>query len=366
MYLRSLVLTHFKNYKAETALLAPGYNLITGLNGAGKTNLLDAIHYICLTKSFFQSQDQVLLYPGENFFRLEAIIEKDGLEEEVVCKIQPGQRKDIAINRQVYDRLTDHIGRFPLIMLTPDDIEVVKAYSDSRRRLLDSTLCQTDPAYLHYLIIYQKALGQRNAYLKALANPSLADSFLLQTYKEQLHSAGQIIYEKRKLFTHALAPVLKQIYQALAGNEEEASIFYDSQIHHRALLDLLDYNENSDIVMRRTSVGIHRDDWEFIVNENPVKKMGSQGQQKTFLLALKLSLHQYIYQKRGLLPFLLLDDIFDKLDKHRTAHLMEVVNTLGYPQIFITDTGAHDLQYIFPDDTKKINHIYIEKGKILK
>lgn len=364
MILKSLTLYNFKNYKQEHTLFQTGYNVITGLNGAGKTNLLDAIYYLSLTKSFFQFQDQVLLYEKESFFRLEAIVEKDGNDIELVCKVEPGQRKEFLINDRNYEKLSEHIGRFPLVMVTPDDIAVVKEYSDGRRKLIDTVLCQTDPAYLYYLSAYQKALTHRNAYIKSLNHNAKVDRILLQTYNDQLAFSGQIIFEKRQLFTQALAPIFQRVYGALATARESANLYYDSQLFHKPLSELLDYNELADIAGRRTSVGIHRDDWDFMLNGNPVKRTGSQGQQKSFLLALKLGLHQYMKDVLHITPFLLLDDIFDKLDTERTAKLMQVVKEIGFVQIFITDTGARDISKVFGEDYKKIHHIYVENGKI--
>lgn len=337
MHIEKLSLIGFKNYPQIELDFSNRINCFVGPNGAGKTNLLDAIHYLSMTKSAFNSVDSQNIRFGEGLFSIKGLFHKNEKTYEVICALQKGQKKIVKVSKKEYEKLSDHIGMFPVVLIAPDDTDLVRGSSETRRKFFDVILSQLDKKYLQHLIRYNHFLKQRNALLKQFNQGLAFDRDLLIPYNTQLLAPGDFLYQRRKEFvTHFLNDFQKN-YAWLAEEAEEVDIIYASDCDSSSFQQQFDQALSKDIALERTTLGIHRDDYKFMIQGTPLKKFGSQGQQKTFLLALKLANYQEVKEHLQSEPILLLDDIFDKLDSNRIVRLMQKVAENAFGQIFITD-----------------------------
>lgn len=346
MRLQQLKLTNFKNYEQQSVDCSAGLVCFVGNNGMGKTNLLDAIHYLCMGKSHFYLPDQQVARHGTDFFRLEGHFEINGKNERIVAKVQPKKKKVLERNAVPYHRLSEHIGLLPVVMITPNDTYLASEGSEARRGFMDNTLSQLDSHYLSQLILYNKLLQQRNALLKQMAQGRNNDHDLLEAYGQQMLAPAQLIHQKRAAFIEQFQPPLAEVYQTLCGGQEKATCVYRSKLSEHSLGELLIANTEKDRFLQRTTAGPHRDDLIFELDGHAVKRFASQGQLKSFVLALKLAQYQLLQGQKKRSPLLLLDDIFDKLDSDRVSHLLGLLLNGDYGQVFITDTDQKRLYEI--------------------
>lgn len=313
---------------------------ILGKNGSGKTNVLDAIHYLAFTKSAINPYDSQNINFGNNGFIIKGVFLVDGKQREVSCSFQQGEKKSVRENDQEYVRFSEHIGRYPVVLIVPQDIELIWGGAEYRRKFFDALFSQVDRMYLENLITYNHQLKQRNSLLRSTV-AGKADTVLLESYDVKLDEAANYLYEKRKELLAAFIPEFKKHYSFLAENmAEQAGICYTSDLQKKPLVQLLKENWHRDQILQRTSVGIHRDDFTFSLGGNELKRMGSQGQQKSFLIGLKLAEFRLLAKVKGFAPLLLLDDIFDKLDDFRIHRLIRLVGEGTFGQIFITDARS--------------------------
>ncbi|GAA4094796.1 DNA replication/repair protein RecF [Mucilaginibacter panaciglaebae] len=364
MYLERLSVINFKNYEEAELSFSDGVNALLGNNGAGKTNLLDAIHYLSLCKSYFNPIDSQQIKQGADFFIITGHFSKNGHDEAVACSVKRNQKKQFKRNKKDYQRLADHIGLLPLVMVSPYDISIIIEGSEERRRFIDNVISQTDNHYLDELIAYNKVLAQRNAFLKQIADSGRYDPGLLEVIDDQLIVSGTRIFEKRRAFMDTFTPIFNRHYQFLSDNAEQVELVYESQLLNNSFENLLKKSVEKDRALERTTAGIHRDELQFAVYGMPMKKFGSQGQQKSFLIALKLAQYSFLDQQKGFKPLLLLDDIFDKLDDNRVTKLMQMVSNNDFGQVFITDTSDTKVSDIFNEMNVPIRIFKIKKGEV--
>ncbi len=348
MYLTRLKLSHFKNHTEADLHFTEKINCFVGDNGAGKTNLLDAIYYLSFTKSYFNAVDAQNIRHESDFFALHGYYRfREHSHEEVSCIQQRNKKKQFRLNKKDYERLSDHIGKIPLVMISPYDRDLINEGSEVRRKYLDGVIAQFDKFYLNDLLEYNKALQQRNIQLKQFAEQRYFDALSLQIWDEKLLGTGESLFEKRKQFLDEFNPLFDRYYRYLSKEQENVAIIYKSQLQEKPFSDLLKTSVQRDLALRYTSGGIHKDDLLFTMNGYPVKKFGSQGQQKSFVIAIKLAQFEYMRQKKGFKPILLFDDIFDKLDEKRVAQIVELVSRENFGQVFITDTQPSRISSIF-------------------
>lgn len=342
MHLESLRLINFKNYASQSLELDERLNLFVGLNGQGKTNLLDAVHFLCLTKSAASLLDRHLVRHGEPFFRLEGRFRKDGQPCAVAAKFQLGAKKTFERNGSPIARLADHIGQFPVVMSAPDDARLIQDGSEERRRFMDSTLSQSSAESLRALMAYNRLLQQRNALLKRFLDEKRFDQALLEAIDRQMPAPAKLIFEHRQAFATAFEPIFQHRYEAISSGRERVIVRFESDLATEPdLLSHFEKNLEKDRLLSRTTAGPHRDDLAFcFVDGSPIRRFGSQGQLKSFLLALRLAQFEFLKTASGCTPLLMLDDLFDKLDPERIEKLIEIILSDGFGQIFITD--AHD------------------------
>lgn len=360
MFLRSLSLFNFKNYAEAEFAFSAGVNVFTGDNGSGKTNLLDAIHYLCMCKSYFSRTDAQNIRKGEQFFAVNGTFVLDDKEEQVSCGLKQGQKKQVKRNGREYEKLSEHIGLLPCVVIAPVDLFLITEGSEERRKFIDSIIAQLDQDYLQELIRYMRILGHRNALLRQPSHNGNANQFLL--WDEQLVSAGKAIYAKRRAFTGKFIPVFEKYYSFISGESEAADMTYDSQLHSSAFEDLLLQSAEKDRVLQFTTAGIHKDDFLFSIEGFGAKRYGSQGQQKSCIIALKLAQFEIMSAEKKFKPVLLLDDIFEKLDHNRISRLMEMVSHHTFGQLFITDTHKERIMEIFDSINVPVNLLRIENG----
>ena len=327
---------------------------MVGPNGVGKTNILDAVYHLSFGKSYFNPVSTQNIRHDEEFFVIDGEFEKDDREERIVCSLKRGSKKIIKRNGKAYDRLSDHIGLLPLVIISPADRDLIIEGSDTRRKFIDGVISQSDKSYLQDLIKYNKVLAQRNSLLKYFAINHTFNKDTLAVYNEQLNDYGTKIFDKRLAFLETFIPIFKEQYIAISGGREEVSLSYDSKLLNDDLLTLLERSIEKDRALQYTSVGVHKDDLGFEISGHPIKKFGSQGQQKSFLIALKFAQFQFIKARSKTTPILLLDDIFDKLDEHRVSHIVALVNNENFGQIFISDTHAERTEEV----VKQIHQTY--------
>ncbi len=365
MLLTDLTLTFFKNYEhLQLSFENLTFVGFTGPNGAGKTNLLDAIHYLSLGKSYFNSVDRQNIHPESYYFNLKGIFEEDGHADSVFCSYVAGRKKTIKKNNVNYDKMANHIGHFPNVIITPYDVKLINEGSEERRRFMDRIICQMDREYLANISQYQRSLNQRNAQLKAMAESGSHDQSLLKVYNEQLIRLAEAIHQRRALFINRFNPIFNQYYAWLSGEQEEVSLAFTSHLNENDLASLLDRHFEKDLSLQRTTSGIHRDDLEFTIFGRPLKRFGSQGQQKSYLIALKLAQYELIKQHSGKPPLLLLDDIYDRLDDDRVARLIQTITQENFSQVFITDTSRERLEQVLEPYGKNLGIFEIENGNL--
>jgi DNA replication and repair protein RecF len=340
MILKSLNLLNYKNFDAFTVEFDAKINCFVGANGVGKTNILDAIYHLSFGKSYFNPIASQNIRHEEDFFVVDGLYEKNERSEKVIVSLKRGQKKIIKRNGKAYDRFSDHIGFLPLVIISPADRDLIIEGSDTRRKFMDGVISQSDKGYLEALLNYSKILAQRNALLKYFALNNNFNKDSLDVYNEQLNEYGSVIYNKRKTFLDAFTPIFKNRYKAISNNSEVVDLQYNSQLNESTLMELFATSINKDRMLQYTSTGIHKDDLDFSIKNYPIKKFGSQGQQKSFLIALKLAQFDFIKAQSGETPLLLLDDVFDKLDEQRVAQIIQLVNDENFGQLFISDTHA--------------------------
>ena len=346
MFFTKISLTGYKNYHVQTFEFTERIIGICGLNGKGKTNLLDAVNYLCFTKSYFTKQDVLNVHFGEEGFRLEGELQNEIDEnnpQKIVCIYRASQKKEFYLDDLAYERFSQHIGKFPCVIIAPDDIGMITGGSEERRKFLDTLISQVDAEYLQQLITYNKVLAQRNSFLKNAAQGGRFDFALLETFDQQLISPGNYIHRIRKDFSQQLFPLVKQFYKNISGNNEDISLEYNSLQNENNFEELLIASRQKDRLTQRTNVGVHKDDLIFLLHENVFKTIASQGQRKSLLFACKLAEFEILKNVKGFPPLLLLDDIFEKLDESRIKNLLKYVCVENSGQVFITDTHAERL-----------------------
>ena len=345
--LQRIFVTHFKNYRFSPFEFNKNVVGISGLNGTGKTNLLDAIYYCCFTKSYFSASDALNTNFGETGFRLEAHFENNNNPQKIICIQRGNTKKEFSVNDVLYDKLAEHIGMIPAVFIAPDDAEIITGGSEGRRRYLDTVICQVDNEYLQQLIIYNKVLQQRNSLLKRFAEQGKTDDALLEILNRQLIVPGKIVFEKRSAYTQILIPLIESFYHRIADNDEEIIFTYTSSLQKESFDDLLLRMYERDRILQRTGGGIHKDDISFSLNGQLFKNIASQGQRKSLLFALKLAQFQVLKNHKSFCPLLLLDDVFEKLDEKRMHRLLHWVCKENDGQVFITDTHSSRLTQVF-------------------
>lgn len=340
MFLKKLSLLHYKNLESATFEFDPKINCLVGHNGVGKTNVLDSIYHLSFGKSYFNPITSQNINHGSDFFVVEGEFEKNEKEEHILVSAKRGQKKVIKRNNKPYEKFSDHIGFIPTVIISPADRDLIIEGSETRRKFIDGVISQSDPVYLNQLIQYGKIVAQRNSLLKYFAANRTFERDTLEVYNMQLSELGQSLFEKRKIFLQEFIPIFNKRYADITKNKEPVDITYKSQLFEKDLDKLLEENLQKDMALQYTSVGTHKDDLNFEIDGHPIKKFGSQGQQKSFLVALKLAQFDFIKEISKVNPILLLDDIFDKLDEQRVAHIVALVATDQLGQIFISDTHA--------------------------
>lgn len=339
MFLKKLSVINFKNFDSKEFDFDENINCFVGNNGKGKTNVLDAIYFLSFAKSYFNPVTSQNVRHQEEFFFIEgAYKRKDERVDNVICSYKKGQKKLIKLNGKEFEKYSDYIGTIPLVIISPADRDLIIDGSETRRKFMDGVISQLDNSYLKTLINYNRIVSQRNVLLKYFAANRKFDAVSLHVYDVQLQQYGAVIFEKRREFLEKFIPIFKNRYFDICEGKENVNLAYDSKLFDASLTELLLQNIEKDRVLQFTSVGIHKDDLNFTLDNYPIKKYGSQGQQKSFLVALKLAQFDFIKQLTGVNPILLLDDIFDKLDDLRVAQIINLVNQDDFGQIFITDT----------------------------
>ncbi len=338
MFLKRISLLNYKNFPEVTFELDAKINCFVGKNGVGKTNVLDAIYLLSNGKSYFNPLAVQNIKHGEEFFVVDGEFEKNGRAEQILCSLKKGQKKILKRNGKVYEKFSDHIGFIPLVIISPADRDLIVEGSETRRKFIDSVISQLDYRYLLQLIQYQKIISQRNALLKYFALNHVFEKDTLSIYNDQLNTLGQAIFEKRRQFLNDFIPIFNQYHQQITGSAETVQLVYQSDLFKKNTLTLLEENINKDRALQHTSVGVHKDDLSFEIDQYSIKKFGSQGQQNSFLIALKLAQFDFVKKQSGEKPILLFDDIFDKLDEFRVSKIIEMVNNEEFGQLFISDT----------------------------
>lgn len=341
MFIHKLHLTNFKNHEKKHFDFDKEIIAFTGLNGVGKTNVLDAIYFLAIGKSYFSSSDKAGIRHGEDFFRLQMEIKDDEVHQVVVTN-QVGKKKQISLDDEVYEKNATHVGRFPVVVVSPNDHVLISGGSEERRKFMDQSLSQLDKAYLQALMIYNRALKQRNALLKYAEEKGL-DEKLLTIYDDELCQQAAIIYKRRSAFFEDIQAYFKESFTALSEKDEGFTMRYSSQLSKKSLRELLKENLRRDLILRRTTQGIHKDDVKFEMREQALKDFGSQGQQKTFLIALKLTQFNFLKARLNKVPLFIVDDIFDKLDPQRSNNLIEFLNE-QQGQVFISHTSSETFE----------------------
>lgn len=338
MFLKRISLLNYKNFSEATFEFDSKINCFVGKNGIGKTNILDAIYHLANGKSYFNPLAVQNIKHNEEFFVIDGEFEKKERSEQILCSLKKGQKKILKRNGKIYEKFSDHIGFIPLVIISPADRDLIVEGSETRRKFIDNVISQLDNNYLQQLIQYQKIISQRNALLKYFALNHVFENDTLSIYNEQLNTLGQSIFEKRKQFLNDFIPIFNQYHQDITNSAETVQLVYQSDLFESDTLKLLEQNLQKDRALQYTSVGVHKDDLSFEIDHHPIKKFGSQGQQKSFLIALKLAQFDFVKKQSGEKPILLFDDIFDKLDEFRVSKIIEMVNNDEFGQLFISDT----------------------------
>ena len=347
MSFRKITLTGYKNYQTQAFIFSERIIGICGLNGKGKTNLLDAINYLCFTKSYFSKSDVLNVQFGAEGFRLEGEIidgQNNEAAQKIVCIYRPALKKEFFLDDVPYNKFSHHIGKFPCVVIAPDDIEMVTGGSEERRKFIDTLISQVDPEYLQQLIIYNKVLVQRNSFLKNEAVRNTFDMGLLEVLDKQLLWPALYIHKARSKFCSQLLPLIRDFYKSISGNNETIRLEYQSQLFENDFSALLVSSRQKDRLLQRTNIGIHKDDLLFFLEENVFKSIASQGQRKSLLFACKLAEFEILKKVKGVPPILLLDDVFEKLDEKRMKNLLEYVCQKNKGQVFVTDTHEQRLR----------------------
>lgn len=364
MVIEKITLQNFKNYENAEFRFSPSMNLITGLNGSGKTNLLDAIYYICLTKSAFNNLDSNNVRMGSDFFSIHSKILKNEVTHSILCSYTKGQ-KNIKLDRVLYKKSSEHIGRFPCVLIAPNDTDLVREGSEGRRRFFDSLISQLDQDFLQDLIQYSHLLKQRNSALKIFQTSNQIDQNLIDYYNIHMLSYGKSIHETRKKFIEEFEPLFIKYYQFLSEEKEAVSLKYQSHCESISFENDFYRSLQKDILLQRTTMGIHKDDFLFAIKNTPLKNFGSQGQQKSFVIALKIAQYEIIKNKKGFMPILLLDDIFDKLDDHRINKLLSLISSSLFGQLFITDARIDRLEKYIRSISREMSIFNISNGQLI-
>lgn len=364
MYLKDLSILNFKNYEEAKLAFSTEINCFLGPNGSGKTNLLDAIFYLAFCKSFFNPADSQLVKDEASFFVVEGSFDRKDKEEKIYCGLKKGQKKQFKRNKKQYEKLADHIGLVPLVMISPSDAQLISEGSDVRRKFLDLIISQYDRQYLDELIKYNRALSQRNRLLKKFMEVRKFDEESLKLWDEQLILHGEPIFQSRKAFVEKFIPLFQTNYDFISDQKEKVSLIYNSQLSDDSFEDILIKARDKDRRLTYSTAGVHKDDLEFTIRDMPLKKFGSQGQQKTFLLSLKLAQAEFLKDEKDVPPILLLDDIYDKLDEARVARLMEIVQKDWFGQVFISDTHLDRLPKLFDDLGTDYKAFSVNQGEV--
>ncbi len=366
MFLEKLHLVNFKNYKEAEILLDAGINCFVGNNGEGKTNILDAVYYLSICKSYMNPVDKQNIRFDQPFFVIQGTFRNNGKTDEIHCAVKIGHKKSFRKNKKEYEKLGDHIGNYPAVIISPYDRNLISEGSEMRRRWMDSIIAQFDKQYLNLLQTYVKVLAQRNALLKNMAEQRLFDRESIEIWDLKLVETGEKIFQKRKRFLNEFIPVFQKHYNEIGDKEERVHLSYKSHLLENDFKTLLSKSEKKDIQTRYTNVGIHRDDLVFEIKGLPVKKFGSQGQQKSFLIALKLAQYEWLKNHLKTTPILLLDDIFDKLDHQRVEKLMQLVSKQFFGQVLLTDTDIDRVNKIFSNNNFNYHLFEVKNGEIKK
>ncbi len=364
MILAHLSLINFKNYAEAAFDFDPNVNIFTGLNGQGKTNILDAIHYLAFCKSYFNPIDSQNVRHGEEFFVVEGLFANEEVHDKIYCGVKKGQKKVFRKNKTDYERLAEHIGKYPAVVISPYDKDLISEGSEVRRKFMDSIISQYNRAYLDDLMEYNKLLRHRNSLLKYFWENRTYDADNLDVWTVQLVAVAKRIYAEREKFVAEFEPVFLMHYAAISGGAEEVGLEYNTHLSEGDFADTIAASLEKDRRSSYTNVGTHKDDLKFKIGGHTLKKFGSQGQQKTFLISLKLAQFDLIKAATGRTPVLLLDDIFDKIDDIRVQHLMKLVSDHNFGQIFITDTHSERIAEIFADISDSAKIFTIKEGEV--
>lgn len=364
MILENLNLLFFKNYEEADIPFSPHINCFIGDNGSGKTNLLDAIYYLSMGKSAFTATDLQNIKQGEEYFmvkgRFDALSHKDTIQ----CTFRSGQKKIITHNKLAYEKISEHIGKYPVVLISPYDTDLIREGSEDRRKYFDSLISQLNQTYLNELITYNYILKQRNSLLKQFADRNYFDKEYLQILDEQLIPAGEYIATIRQSFLENFVPVFQKHYQHLSGSSETVMLDYKSDLPNHSFAYLLNQSQRKDLMLQRTTAGPHKDDFVFLMDTLPVKNFGSQGQQKSYVIALKLAQFEIVAQHKGQKPLLLLDDIFDRLDEKRITKLLQLVAEHTFGQLFITDSHLERTQKLVGSISEELAHFKVTNGHV--
>ncbi|MBL30559.1 MAG: DNA replication and repair protein RecF [Flavobacteriaceae bacterium] len=338
MLVKKINLTNYKNLSSRSYTFNSSINCFVGNNGKGKSNILDSIYHLAFGKSFFNSTTAQNIMFNKKFFLIEGKFEINSREEKITCSYKKGQKKVLKRNNIIYEKFSEHIGLIPLVLISPDDIDLINDGSALRRKFIDGILGQIFPEYLKNLIDYNKLLSQRNSLLKYFASNQTFDHDSIEIYDLQLEKLGKNIHKYRNKFIRSFSPLFLKRYKKISKGNEIVMLNYKSSLNNSSFGDLLKNSINKDRLFQYTTEGIHKDDIELLIHQKPIKKFGSQGQKKTYLISLKIAQFDYLKDKKGVSPIVLLDDIFDKLDQDRVTNLLKLIIDENFGQIFLTDT----------------------------